>query len=232
MRTRFLNKLAVAVAAVALLLSPGFSYAASINFDQNSVSGGLLSYDGAGGPLVGTGIIFDLITGIDTPLHAAGTGGDLTCVGCTLAFTTGANVQESPVYAWAGGGSFVLTGTAQEPGGSTVATGTLLSGVWGSFVSGASNGVTINAGGQGTDTKNADLVAYFGLTNPNFTFASTQFSSSNLTLDPSTGAFSGVVDEADLDNRTGAGTVPEPSALFLFGSGLIGLSWFRRKRIC
>lgn len=230
MRTRLLHTLVIAGAAVALMLSPRLSHAVSINFDQNSISGGLLSYDGAGGPLVGTGIIFDLITGIDTPLHAAGTGSDLTCIGCTLAFTTGANVQESPVYAWAGGGSFVLTGTAQDQGGSIVATGTLLSGVWGSFVSGASNGVTINTGGQGIDTKNADLIAYFGITGANFTFASTQFSSSNLTLDPSTGAFSGVVDEADLDNRTGAGTVPEPSALFLFGSGLIGLSWLRRKR--
>lgn len=230
MRTRLLHTLVVAGAAIALMLSPSLSHAVSINFDQNSISGGTLLYDGAGGPLVGTGIIFDLITGIDTPLHAAGTGSDLTCVGCTLAFTTGANVQETPVYAWAGGGSFVLTGTAQDPGGTVVASGTLLSGVWGSFVSGASNGVTINTGGQGTDTKNADLVAYFGITGANFTFASTQFSSSSLTLDPSTGAFSGVVDEADLDNRTGAAAIPEPASLFLFGSGLIGLSWLRRKR--
>ena len=111
---------------LALLLVPGIALAVpTITFDTTpGGAGGTLTYDGLGGPLVGTGIVFVDILGVDTPLNS----GDLMdCVGCSLAFTTGNNIQEGPAqWIWAGGGSFTLTGSVPDlglPAGSVLLSG-------------------------------------------------------------------------------------------------------------
>ncbi len=76
---------------LALLLVPGIALALpKITFDTTpGGAGGTLVYGGAGGPLVGAGIVFVEIQGTDTPLNNLDV---LDCVGCTPAFTTGANL--------------------------------------------------------------------------------------------------------------------------------------------
>ncbi len=160
---------------LALLLVPGIALAVpTITFDTTpGGAGGTLTYDGAGGPLVGTGIVFVDILGVDTPANS----GDLMdCVGCSLAFTTGANLQEGPPqWTWAGGGSFTLTGSVPDLG---LPAGTAL-------LSGSFTGTPNTPGLAGTDssalfislgadTKNEVLAAHYGLPAGPFVFANTE----------------------------------------------------------
>ena len=56
---------------LALLLVPGIALAsAQINFDNPTVDGGTLTYNGAGGPVVGADIIFQQVIGVDAPLNS------------------------------------------------------------------------------------------------------------------------------------------------------------------
>ena len=79
--------LIAAVAAVGML-SAAPSEGATLIFDQVNNSG-TVSYDGAGGSLIGTDIAFETIQGV-------GTDNDVTidCAGCVLNFATGPNITE------------------------------------------------------------------------------------------------------------------------------------------
>ena len=56
---------------LALLLVPGIALAAAqINFDNPTVDGGTLTYNGAGGPVVATDVIFQQVIGVGTPLNS------------------------------------------------------------------------------------------------------------------------------------------------------------------
>jgi PEP-CTERM motif len=209
----------------------------TINIDQGTgagQAGGTLTYDGAGGPLIGGGIGFGVLAGFDT---AANAGVSLFCVpNCTLGFQTGPNTAEAvglpggvEQWTWAGGGTFVLEGTlntASDGTGTEVATGTLLTGAFD-----AVSGVVGTEGrllvvGIGEDRKIAELLQFYGL--PAFLpfrFANTEIVASGLTVDPD-GSLSGEVTNADLTN-TG---IPEPGTLLLFGSGAAGLAFVRRWR--
>jgi hypothetical protein len=206
-----------------LLLLPSVALAIpSIVFDTvPGGAGGTLTYDGAGGPAIGTGIVFVNLSGVDTP---ANVGVTLDCVGCTLAFTTGANLNEGPSWLWAGGGSFTLTGSVPALG---LGAGTVL--LTGSFTA------TVNTPGLagtdpnalfiaiGTDTKDLTLASFYGL-GPDFTFANTEIALGTFTSDPVTGAFTAVPNQADLINIA---PVPEPMTALLLGLGLLGLGAVR-----
>ena len=216
-------------AAVALSVALGTASASAIelNFDQLS-DGGTLSYNGTGGPLVGTNIVFQQVTGIGTPLE---NGTVLTCSpDCTLNFTTGNNTVETATgYVWAGGGTFTLTGTLFD-GATEIASGTLLTGTFtGTLLSpgGSLSGAQFGFLGLGTDSKDPDLLAFFGLTGYDLSFTNTEIGSSCI-QNSTTLALACNVSEADLINT--ATPVPEPSTMLLFGLGLVGLGVWGRKR--
>jgi len=209
--------------------------AALISFDDDQrLQDGTVWYGGTGGTLGGTGIDFHSILGVDTPSND---GNSLVCIRCELNFQTGNNITEGQttgIWTFAGGGSLVITGSVETQGGDLIADGTLASG---SFTEALvfGGGSTLTLSGLGVDEKNQGLIEYFGL-GPDFTFASTQIALGTVDfypcngITPSTpsecGGFSGTVTNADFDNMA----VPVPAAVWLFGSGLLGLVGIARRR--
>jgi hypothetical protein len=212
--------------AAALLLWPATAFAApAIVFDTvPGGAGGTLTYDGAGGPAIGSGIVFVNVNGLDTP---ANNGATIPCVTCQLAFTTGANTQEGPpAWTWAGGGSFVLHGSIPALG---IADEDLLVGTFTSTantpgLAGADPNALFIA--LGIDAKNPDLAAFFGLGPNDFTFANTEIALGTFVSDPVTGAFTAVPNQADIIN---VAQVPTPAALLLLGLGLLSAPLLRRR---
>ena len=88
----------------------------------------------------------------------------------------------------------------------------------------------IDATVRGRDNKNADLLAFYGLSGHNFRFLNTNISLGDATINATSGEFTGGITNADLDNRARPISVPIPSTLGLLGAGLIGLSVFARRR--
>jgi hypothetical protein len=211
------------VLTVLILLPSVASALPSLVFDTTpGGAGGTLTYDGAGGPAVGTGIQFVNIVGVDTPLNS---GVVLACVGCLLDFTTGSNTLEGPPqYTWAGGGSFVLTGDVPALG---LDDAVLLAGTFTEtpnlpgLVSGDSSGLFLAIG---TDTKHAELAGFYGVGPTDWAFANTEIALGTFTLGAE-GAFSAIPNQADLINAA----VPEPATLLLLGGGLLGLMGLKRR---
>lgn len=186
-------------------------------------AGGTLTYDGAGGPAIGTGIVFVDLAGVGTP---ANDGVVLDCVTCVLSFTTGANLVEGPpLYTWAGGGTISLIGDVPALGldDAVLFTGTFTGTAnTPGLAAGADSGFFL---GIGLDTKDPTLAAFYGLSPENWTFANTEIALLTLTVNPDTGAFSAIPNQADLVNTQ----VPEPATLWLLASGGIGLAAIGRR---
>jgi PEP-CTERM motif len=222
----------LALSAVLLLMVVPAWAIPHISFEDLDEQGGDVSFSGnLGDPLVGSDIVFDTVLGPETGAT------NLTCVGCLLDFTTGAfSFAMGNSQFFEGGGSYVLTGSAFD-GATLVASGVLLSGVFDDFVIATLNTTvaTVLVTGGGTDVKNPDLLAHFGLVNP-FTFAQTEITSDAVIAPPSgegnPRGFSSTTINADLDNFPGGPPpiIPEPTTLLLLGAGLAGLGiWHRRS---
>jgi hypothetical protein len=229
-----IGKVLTAVIVAFGLLETQAEAIAVLTFDQ-SVDGGIVAYAGGAGPATGTDVAFDILVAAGTPLNS----GTYGCSGCTLDFTTGANTSNTNLggglraYVWAGGGSFVLTGTVFDPITLVViASGDLLTGTFVQAqattqnLSGAGRDI-INFTGQGIDAKHPDLLAFFGLADEPFNFSN--FEGSGEGTVGAGGIFSGTVNEADLIN-TEVVPMPEPASALLLLLGAASLAVYRRRR--
>jgi hypothetical protein len=216
--------------ALALATATFFGFSATANAalilsfdgDNTAAQDGVFSYDGTPtGTLIGTGIDFLSVQGTGTP---AEDGTILVCEDCELDFQTGSIVSSvGGFYTFSGGGSFILSGTLFE-GGTQVAGGTLLSGSFihqPSVVISGTSGISLSFG---IDEKNEDLLAFYGITQTDFTFAATNIALAGVTLNGN--AFTANVTSASIDNTP----VPEPATLGLLGIGLLGLGAMLRRR--
>jgi hypothetical protein len=211
--------LGVAIVFVLALCTYTSVSAMTLTFDQLT-DGGTLIYDGAGGPLVGSGIEFDSITGVGTPANGGAT---LTIVNGTLNFETGDVVTEGPdTWIFGSGGFFTLTGTVMD-GATTVASGNLLTGSFtsNSKIDGYNNGSLIFFIGVGVDEKNPDLLNYYGVPSAlasNFTYGVSNISADVDIIDYVSGKITANVTEADIVN-----SVPDASIMLLLGPSLLCL---------
>jgi hypothetical protein len=228
--------MAMAVAMATLLAVGSAQALPTVNIDQGTgggQAGGTLSYDGLGGPLVGTNIGFGVLNAVDT---VANQGVPLFCVpNCTLNFETGANVTENVTisgtlsqWTWGGGGTFEVEGTlntAADGSGTAVATGTILTGEFTGALGLVGPAGRLAVTGVGEDEKIGGLLDFYGISEflP-FRFASTEIVATGLVVGAN-GSLDGSVTNADITNTQ----IPEPGTLLLLGSGLAGASLLRRR---
>jgi hypothetical protein len=190
---------------------------------------GEISYDGAGGPLIGSDLTIGFVAGFFTPQNAE----SFPVVGGQLNFTTGLFAGSSPGqgYVFEGGGSFRITGAVPAAGiedSSTV------------LLDGTFTGATFGFGPpefptqfavrpRGTDVKNDQLMAFFGLV-PGTPMNFFGFILTDPPIDGlDGGGFSVTAFNTDIPNvPDSVPPIPEPASLLLAGTGIAAMALRRR----
>jgi hypothetical protein len=154
------KRVVVWVLVLVLSLIGTAAFADSLDFNIAPPTSGSISYNGTGGPLVGSGISVNTVTGLGT---AANNGTGLAISGGLLGWVTGpltGTTSTSWSFTGGSGSSLTLTGGISGLG---IASGTtLLSGYWGTAtVTSIGNNFDI-AGASFFDYVNPVLAAYFG----------------------------------------------------------------------
>jgi hypothetical protein len=229
--TRASMSFAKVVAAAVLAAVTSLSHAITtspdiIDFHITSTNGGTLVWDLTTNRLIGTDIAAADITSQTLPGLEVVVA-PVPCAGCVLNFVSGTNTAGLD-FSGDLDGSSITVSTAQILDGGV--TGTLLSGKF-------TGGGVLNLGsifrlfGAGfTDTKDPALVEYLG-----FPAVEAWTGGLNLQFAATAGFSRGAsvsVLSGDITNipTTTPGEVPVPGAVWLFGSGLIGLLRFAQGR--
>jgi hypothetical protein len=209
--------------AVAAQAAPVLDFEVILSVNQ-ATDNGVIEYNPAGGTLSGHDIQVDSVIGLDTPLNP----------NVALAISNG--------LAFFGTGNF----TGPSPNELNFATDIGVLNIFGGIpaIGIPDNTQLVNAsaiteahvligpaGGTAllnfTDEKNVDLLAFYGLTNDQLIGGTLNIQFQSLAIDP-TGAtpFTSInVLSGDITN-----TVPVPPAVWLLGSGLLGLAGLRFRR--
>jgi hypothetical protein len=220
--------MAIGLWVTELCISPS-AMAVELDFNLSAPTSGTIYYGGSGGALLGSNIEVDNVVGLSTPANANVTS---VCFSCLLnfnsGFLTGSGPQNGGWWSFGPGGTISITGGVQLQGGTDIPLGTtLLTGSFNNaFVQGLGTQFKVTFGSF-TDTKNADLLSYYGLPLGSYNGALTLLFAApdNGAGSPftSTSIFSGNVVNAPAP-------VPLPAAAWLFGSGLIGFAGVLRKK--
>ena len=167
MKTRIVVAvMAVGLWVTGLLVAPA-AMAVELVFNISAPTSGTISYGGSGGALIGSNIEVDNVVGLSTPANAGGAGA--LCISCALNFNsgtlTGSGPQNGGWWAFGSGGAITITGGVQLQGGTDIPLGsTLLTGNFNNaFVQDLGTQFKVTFGSF-NDTKNADLLSYYGLT--------------------------------------------------------------------
>jgi hypothetical protein len=234
----FKNCFFVFVLALGLLFTPVVGRALTIDFGVAAPTPGTISYNGLGGPLVGTNIQVDNVVDNDVgaPVY--------TVINGLLNFTTGnltgTSAGPPPVWNFGGGPLTTITivggvgldlnsdGDFTDAGESIIipAGTTLLSGNFGTAYVTVSGTFKI-AGSAFFDIKDDDLVTLFGGDPSKIPSWNGNFNISfNAAGSPPAGFTSTSVLSGDVVNTP----VPEPATMLLLGSGLLGIGIYARRR--
>lgn len=196
---------------------------------------GSIGYAGGSAPLTGGNIQIDNIIGKDTSLHNNATS---TCVSCVVSFMSGSFSSYNPAtktWDFSGGGAISVVGGVDFGDNTSIndiaAGTTLLTGI---FQRAAVIKLDTGffdfriAAGSFTDTKDATLLAYYGLPTDvpyeggfNISFSAVQLPNNGFT---STALYSGDLVNSPMNSTDVVNSpVPVPAAIWLLGSGLLGL---------
>lgn len=200
-------------------------------------SGGTVSYAGGLSSLLGEQVRIGAVTGYNTPANV-GTyvvTGNVESYG-VLNFQTGAYLGFwNNAYQFGGGGYFEIFGNVLSAGVSGADAGISGQGEGALLLSGEFTSASITAGGiglftpTGFDTKNAELLDFFGLASDTL-FALSGYSVEVGDIQGNGAPFTATaLGSTDIVNAA----VPEPASLLLLGSGLtvIGSAIRRRRRL-
>ena len=214
---------AVCTCVCSLFLPSIATSATTLDFGIKAPTTGTLSYAGGAAQLIGAGIDVDDVIGLNTPLN---TNVFSICASCTLDFQTGASTGG---WNFGAGGTISITGGIDFPDATTdIATdSTLMTGTFDSATvvdlgSGAFKFQIV--GGSFTDTKHPELLAFYGL--PDIGYIGGLNISFSTTANMGDSFTSGQIFSGDVVNQP----VPVPAAVWLFGTGFIGLIGIARRR--
>lgn len=157
-----------AFAVLTLAVPAGVAAQPLIDFQVIAPTTGTISYNGLGGPLVGTGIDVDSVVGLDTPLND---GVARACISCLLSFSTGHFAGSDPgAWYFDPGGWLTLIGGVDLDDNGVINAGDIPLGT--TLIDGSFNGLALVAAVGGTfrivmatlnDTKPIALTDFYGL---------------------------------------------------------------------